>query len=84
MSAFTSSRTTPGEIAQAAGVRLHVLVDGRDGLLDGERLRAAVPGWAQAGVWFCGPVGFGRALRQDLLAHGLPGRAFHQELFQMR
>lgn len=72
------------EDAQAAGVRLHVLVDGRDGLLDGERLRAAVPGWAQAGVWFCGPVGFGRALRQDLLAHGLPGRAFHQELFQMR
>ena len=70
--------------AQAAGIRLHVLVDARDGLLSGERLRRMVAGWRDASVWFCGPAGFGQALRADLLAQGLPARAFHQELFEMR
>ena len=70
--------------AQAAGVRLHVLVDARDGRLSGERLRQTVPGWREASVWFCGPAGFGKALRADLLAQGLPADAFHQELFEMR
>ncbi len=70
--------------ARAAGVRLHLLVDARDGLLTGERLRAAVPDWAQADVWFCGPAGFGRALRADLVDHGLAEDRFHQELFEMR
>lgn len=70
--------------AAAAGVRLHVLVDARDGRLDGARLRAAVPAWQQASIWFCGPSAFGRALRRDLVAHGLPRGRFHQELFEMR
>ena len=70
--------------ARAAGVRLHLLVDARDGLLSGERIRAALPDWAGASLWFCGPAGFGAALRADLVAHGLPPRRFHQELFQMR
>ena len=70
--------------AEAAGVRLHVLVDARDGRLSGERLRQMVPGWREASVWFCGPAGFGQALRADLVAQGLPAGAFHQELFQMR
>ena len=70
--------------AAAAGVRLHVLVDARDGRLSGERLRQAAPGWREASVWFCGPAGFGQALRADLVGHGLPAQAFHQELFQMR
>ena len=70
--------------ADAARVRLHLLVDARHGRLSGERLRAELPDWAQASVWFCGPPHFGRALRADLLAHGLPAERFHQELFQMR
>ncbi|VDS08610.1 Flavohemoprotein [Paracoccus haematequi] len=70
--------------AQAAGVRLHVLVDARDGLLTGERLRAMAPGWRDASVWFCGPAGFGRALREDLRRHGLPAGRFHQEVFNLR
>lgn len=70
--------------AKAAGVNLHVLVDGKDGRLNGERIRAAVPGWRSASVWFCGPPGFGEALRKDFIAHGLPPERFHQELFQMR
>jgi len=70
--------------AKAAGVQLHLLVDGKDGRLNGERIRAAVPQWQSASIWFCGPPGFGQALREDFLAHGLPPGRFHQELFQMR
>jgi len=71
--------------AAAAGIRLHVLVDARDGRLDGDRIRAAVPGWRGASLWFCGPAGFGEALRRDFAAHGLPVTSrFHQELFAMR
>ena len=70
--------------AKAAGVTLHILIDDQDGFLTGDRLRAAVPDWAKASVWFCGPAAFGAALRRDLSAHGLPRGAFHQELFNMR
>jgi predicted ferric reductase len=70
--------------AQAAGVRLHLVVSQRDGRLSGERLRELVPEWKQASVWFCGPAAFGQALRADLMANGLPAEAFHPELFQMR
>ncbi len=70
--------------ARAAGVRLHLLVSPQDGRLNGERIRAAVPEWQSASIWFCGPPGFGQALREDFLAHGLSPARFHQELFQMR
>jgi predicted ferric reductase len=70
--------------ARAAGVRLHVLVDARDGRLDAQRLQTLVPHWAQASVWFCGPAGFGQALWEGLSRAGLARRAFHQELFEMR
>jgi predicted ferric reductase len=70
--------------ARAAGVNLHVLLDARDGLLTGERLRAMVPNWAVRDIWFCGPAGMGDALRRDLCAQGLPAAAFHQELFNLR
>lgn len=70
--------------AEAAGVRLHLLVDGMDGRLNGERIRAAVPEWRSASLWFCGPPGFGQALREDFCTNGLAPEQFHQELFQMR
>ena len=70
--------------AEAASVRLHLLVDSKDGRLNGERIRAVIPEWQSASIWFCGPPGFGQALREDFLAHGLPPERFHQELFQMR
>ena len=73
--------------AQAAGVRLHLIVSGRgdvDNLFTGERLRAQVPDWLQADVWFCGPAAFGDALQADLVAHGLEPRHFQRELFEMR
>ncbi len=71
--------------AEAAGVQLHVFHDARDGLLTGERIRAAVPDWKAASLWFCGPPGFGGALRTDFANQGLPvNERFHQELFAMR
>lgn len=70
--------------ARAAGVRLHVVGSGHGPRLDGARIRQEVPGWREASVWFCGPAAFGEALRRDLVAHGLPASAFHQELFEMR
>ncbi len=70
--------------ARAAGVAVHLLVDARDGRLDGERIRASVPDWADASIWFCGPPSFGRALRKDFVARGLPTGRFHQEMFEMR
>jgi Predicted ferric reductase len=71
--------------ARAADIRLHVLIDARDGFLTGERIREAVPQWREAGIWFCGPAGFGAALRRDFAAHGFPvEQRFHQEFFGMR
>ena len=70
--------------AQASGVRLHVLIEARDGRLTGTRLRATVPDWRTRDVWFCGPPRLGTTLRHDLLLQGLPAGAFHQELFELR
>lgn len=71
--------------AQSAKVELHLLVDARDGILTGERIREAVPQWRDASIWFCGPAGFGEALRKDFAACGFPvDQHFHQELFAMR
>jgi predicted ferric reductase len=71
--------------ADAAGIRLRVLIDSRDGRLTGERICDAVPEWRQASTWFCGPVGFGEHLKQELRALGVPVQSrFHQELFAMR
>ncbi|WP_101339529.1 ferric reductase-like transmembrane domain-containing protein [Cereibacter azotoformans] len=70
--------------AAAAGVTLHLMIDSRDGRLTGDRIRAAVPDWREASLWFCGPEAFGQAIRKDMLAHGLRAKRFHQELFRMR
>ena len=70
--------------AHAAGVRLHVLVDKIDGLLDGVRIRRVATNWEASSVWFCGPPGFGRSLRRDFVKTGLSPDNFHQELFEMR
>ncbi|AMX03401.1 ferric reductase [Microbulbifer thermotolerans] len=72
------------EDARLAKVRLHLIVTPRDGRLTPEQIRAAVPEWYSASLWFCGPSAFGSTLRKDFLKHGLPAKHFHQELFEMR
>ncbi len=88
---FYSTRVGDDEIlrrikalADAAGVRLHALVSKRDGPLSTQRLIDAVPDWVRASVWFCGPVGFGQALRAGLTSRGLATEDFHQEAFEFR
>jgi ferredoxin-NADP reductase len=70
--------------AEAAGIRLHVLVTARDGRLDVPRICNEEPDWSSAEIWFCGPAGFGQALREGFTAKGLAKADFHQELFDMR
>jgi len=71
--------------AKSANVQLHLLIDARHGFLTGKRIREAVPNWREASIWFCGPAGFGDALRKDFAANGFPvTERFHQELFAMR
>ena len=70
--------------ANEAGVRLHVLVADVDGRLTVERICAVVPEWKSADLWFCGPAGFGQALREGFVKRGMSPDDFHQELFEMR
>jgi predicted ferric reductase len=70
--------------AEAAGVRLHVLIEPKDGRLDAERIAATVPEWKQGDLWFCGPEAFGASLRKALTKRGLASDDFHSELFAMR
>jgi len=71
-------------LAERTGVRFHLIVPPRDGILTFERLTTMVPAWKDADVWFCGPLGFGRAIREAMTARGFPAANFHQELFDMR
>jgi len=68
----------------AAGVRLHLFADKKDGRLTVEKICALVPDWQSANIWFCGPSGFAAALREGFLAKGLLADDFHTELFDMR
>lgn len=67
-----------------AGVKLHLVIDGRDPLLTAQRIRELVPEWPSASIWFCGPAGLGESLKKDFKAQGLAEEHFHQELFNMR
>ena len=71
-------------LADEARVRLHVWVGEEQGRLTAAHILEQVPDFREADVWFCGPVDFGTTLRRDLVAHGLPSSAFHQELFHLR
>ncbi|BCO27832.1 flavohemoprotein [Rhodoferax lithotrophicus] len=70
--------------ADKAQVRLHIIRDGQNDPLTAQRITTLVPSWAQGDVWFCGPAGFGSALREGFGRLGLGSEHFHQELFQMR
>lgn len=72
------------EDAIAAGMHLHVVITSRDGYLTGALLRSRIPDWKTADIWFCGPLSFGKAIRDDLVESGLSSDRFHQELFDMR
>jgi ferredoxin-NADP reductase len=60
-------------------VRFHLLVTARDGKLTLERLKAMIPEWKLADVWFCGPLGFAESLRAAMVAQGFDDAHFHQK-----
>lgn len=70
--------------ATAAGVRLHIMIDDRDGLLTGEHIREKVPNWKNASIWFSGPVSFYKAIKKDFAKQGFDSQDLHHELFDMR
>jgi predicted ferric reductase len=72
------------QLAHQTGTAFHLMDGSRDDRLTLAKLAAMVPEWKQADVWFCGPSGFGDAMRRAMLAQGLPASRFHQELFEMR
>jgi len=70
--------------ADASKVRLHLFIDAKDGRLTADRICEMAPEWPAADFWFCGPAGFGQALRKDFIEKGLSPDDYHQELFEMR
>ena len=72
------------KLAESAHVLLRVWVAAEDGRMTGADIRQVVPDWRSSDIWFCGPVQFGKELRQDFLHKGLSSSAFHQELFHLR
>jgi predicted ferric reductase len=71
-------------LAQHAGVPLHLSVSGKNPPLTAQAICQNVPDFQHRTVWFCGSSGFGTAIKRGLLKEGFPGRHFHQELFEMR
>ena len=65
--------------ATLPGVRLHIHDASLGATLKAQTL--AVSGRSE--IWFCGPAGLGKALRQGLKSLGQAPR-FHQEAFEMR
>jgi len=64
-------------------VRMH-LHDGQSAPASVENLAASSGAPKRTEVWFCGPLGLGRVLR-DGLSQALDGRLrFHQEAFEFR
>ncbi len=72
------------DLAKRTGARLHLLVTPPDDPLTISALEEMVPEWRSAEVWFCGPAGFSEAMRDAMIAKGLPPDRFHQELFSLR
>ena len=70
--------------SEVAGVKLHVLVANKYGLLKTDQICDQVPDWQDSTIWFCGPNEFGKTLREGFLNKGFTNDDFHQELFDMR
>tara|TARA_R110001583_G_scaffold130834_1_gene282565 strand:+ start:67843 stop:69180 length:1338 start_codon:yes stop_codon:yes gene_type:complete len=69
---------------EASKIKLHLMIDNEDGRLDAKRIRALVPDWQNASIWYCGPFELGEALRNDFIKHGLQSDKFNHELFKLR
>ncbi len=70
--------------ASLPAVRLHVISGARNERLTAATLRERSRAGTALEIWFCGPGGLARNLREGLRATGMGGVRFHQEAFEMR
>ncbi len=70
--------------ASLPAVRLHVISGARNERLTAATLRERSRAGTALEIWFCGPGGLARSLREGLRATGMGGVRFHQEAFEMR
>jgi predicted ferric reductase len=71
-------------LTKQAGVPLHLFISGKNPTLTAQTVCENVPDFINRTVWFCGASEFGTAIKRGMSKEGLPGRRFHQELFEMR
>jgi len=69
---------------ELSGTQLHIWDSEEKGPLTAEQLAQRHPELVQGEIWFCGPAGFARSLKQGLSVQGLGRVPFHQEAFEMR
>lgn len=70
--------------ARKANVEFHVIDNRLKPFLSIEQIRQKHPDIAQRSIWFCGPVGFRKALLGQLKAIRFDTKNFHSELFNFR
>ncbi|MFM2666102.1 ferredoxin reductase family protein [Vibrio mediterranei] len=70
--------------ARKANVEFHVIDNRLKPFLSIEQIRQKHPDIAQRSIWFCGPVGFRKALLGQLKATRFDTKNFHSELFNFR
>ncbi len=66
------------------GINLQIHDSSKGDALSAEKLSAVGQSAAGAEVWFCGPAGLGRAIKQGLRAEPFRLARFHKEEFQFR
>jgi predicted ferric reductase len=71
-------------LARQAGIPIHLSLSGKNPALTAQAVCHNVPDFLSHTVWFCGASDFGKTIKRGLIKEGLPGRRFHQELFEMR
>ncbi|MDA0107220.1 ferric reductase-like transmembrane domain-containing protein [Vibrio sp. La 4.2.2] len=70
--------------ARKANIEFHVIDNRLKPFLSIEQIRQKHPDIAQRSIWFCGPVGFRKALLGQLKAIRFDTKNFHSELFNFR
>ncbi|WP_163132028.1 ferric reductase-like transmembrane domain-containing protein [Agarivorans sp. Alg241-V36] len=67
-----------------ANIQLHIVNSASDPLLSVEQLHHEVIDLMQRTIWFCGPIAFSKALKNDLAKLTFNLNNYHEELFELR
>ncbi|OLQ84935.1 ferredoxin reductase family protein [Vibrio panuliri] len=71
-------------LAKQAKVRFHLIDNRTMHFLTIDKIKSQIGSLDNVSVWFCGPTGFGQALKQQLKQHRFNLNHFHHELFNFR